>query len=270
MKIATWHRSRGDEVVIFNLSGEKLDRVYASKVFVGGSGYDLRAQLPPNIEMVTPDYSLFNLSKGEKIGFTSRGCIRQCEFCIVSEKEGQIHEVDRSWVKEGDKIILLDNNFLASPNCKEKLEEFIRLKVKVCFSQSLDIRLINPENAALLSKVKFYNHTFMGRTLYFAFDDPKLADVVREKVRILVDAGIKPCYLLFYVLVGFNTDLREDLERVRILQELGARPFIMIYNNRKDNIALRDLARFVNLNYYKVVDFEKYVPTRKKFGRYKC
>ena len=90
MKIATWHRDRGDEVVFFDLSGEKLDRVYASKIFTGGSGYDLKARFSPNIELVTPDYSLFKMTKGEKIGFTSRGCIRHCDFCIVAEKEGGI------------------------------------------------------------------------------------------------------------------------------------------------------------------------------------
>lgn len=272
MKLAKWHIDKHDDVTILDLSGYKFDRTYGSKIFMGGSGYNIKAKLPPNIEEVVPDYELFNMTKGERIGFTSRGCIRNCEFCIVREKEGNIEEVDLSWMKGALKVILIDNNFLASPLWKEKLEYFIKNKIKVCFSQGLDIRLINKENATLLSKVKFYNHTFRGRTLYFAFDDPKLASIIKKKVKILVDVGIKPYYMLFYVLVGFNTTLNQDLYRVKLLKDLGVRPFIMIYNNRKDDKKLRDLARWVNLNFYKVVEFKDYKPnykrltTRKKIG----
>jgi len=264
MKIAKWHIDRKDEVTILDLSGYKFDRTYGSKIFMGGSGYDVKSKLPSNIECIVPDYELFNMSKGEKIGFTSRGCIRNCPFCIVREKEGNIKEVNLTWMKGALRVIVLDNNFLASPLWKEKLEYFIKYKVKVCFSQGLDIRLINKENTELLSKVKFYNHTFRGRTLYFAFDDPKLASLVKKKVKVLNDAGIKSYYMLFYVLVGFNTTLDQDLYRVKLLKKLGVRPFIMIYNNRKDKKALRDLARWVNLNYYKVVDFKDYKPNYKK------
>lgn len=269
MKIATWHKRKGDEVVFIDLTGQKFDRIYGSKIFAGGSGQDLGSKLPPGIEALTPDYDLFSSSSGERIGFTSRGCIRNCGFCIVKEKEGTIHEVNRSWLEGAEKVLLLDNNFLASPGWKEKLKWFIDHKTKVCFSQGLDIRLITEENAILLSRLKYYNHTFRGKTLYFAFDDPALGPIIDEKIGILTTAGIKACYLLFYVLVGYNTTLEQDLARVERLKRHGARPFIMIYNNRKDDQRLRDLARWVNLNYYKVVEFKDYIPTRKKFGRYR-
>ena len=38
MKLSTWHRQKGDDVTVLDLSNFKFDRIYASKIFVGGSG----------------------------------------------------------------------------------------------------------------------------------------------------------------------------------------------------------------------------------------
>jgi len=246
----------------------EIATLLASKLGISGFGDKTEEEWLKEMaeQSEIPDYEQFKLDKS--ITFTTRGCIRDCGFCIVQEKEGSISEEDLKWLLKGTKIVLFDNNFLASSKWKEKLEFFIEHRMKVCFTQGLDIRLVTKENAEVLAKVKWYNHTFRGRTLYFAFDEPKLASILKEKVKILIDAGIKPGYLLFYVLVGFNTTLEEDLFRIKLLYKLGVRPFVMIYNNRKDSIVLRDLARWVNLNYYKVVPFKKYKPNRKHFGRY--
>jgi len=255
MKLSAWHKKRGDEVTLVDLSSHRFDRVYASKVFVGGSGVDLKSELPKEIEVQVPDYELFKTDYS--IGFTSRGCIRDCGFCIVSEKEGWIEEAPFDWIVSG-KVLLLDNNFLASPKWKEKLEFFIRQKLKVCFSQGLDIRLVNRENAQLLAQVKYYDNHFNRRRLYFAFDDPKLEPIVKRNVAILTEAGIKPEHLLFYMIVGYNTTFQQDYHRFEVLRDLGVLPFVMIYNNRRDNQNIRKFARWVNKRYYKVCEFKDY------------
>jgi len=255
MKLSAWHKKRGDEVTLVDLSSHNFDRVYASKVFVGGSGVDLKSELPKEIEVQVPDYELFKTDYS--IGFTSRGCIRDCGFCIVSEKEGWIEEAPFDWIVSG-KVLLLDNNFLASPKWKEKLEFFIRHKLKVCFSQGLDIRLVNKENVQLLAQVKYYDNHFNRRRLYFAFDDPKLESIVKRNVAILTEAGIKPEHLLFYVLVGYNTTFEQDYHRFEVLRDLGVLPFVMIYNNRRDKQNIRKFARWVNKRYYKVCKFKDY------------
>ena len=255
MKLSTWHKKRGDNVTLIDLSSHEFDRVYASKVFVGGSGYDLKSELPEEIELQVPDYELFKTDFS--IGFTSRGCIRDCGFCIVQEKEGWIREAPFDWI-ESPKILLLDNNFLASPKWKEKLEFFIRQKLKVCFSQGLDIRLINEENARLLARVKYYDNHFRRRRLYFAFDFPELESIVKKGIKILNDAGIPSKHLMFYVLVGYNTTFQEDYHRFEVLNQLGCLPFVMIYNNRKDKLILRHFARWVNQRYYNFVPWDKY------------
>jgi len=257
MKLSAWHKKRGDEVTLIDLSHLRFDRFYGCKIFVGGSGVDLKSELPQEIEAMIPDYELFKMSKGEKIGFTSRGCIRDCGFCIVREKEGLIRETPFDW-DGAEKIILLDNNFLASPEWREKLEYMIRHKIKVCFTQGLDIRLINDENAELLAKVDYRDNKFRKKRLYFAFDDPLLEPVIIEKVGLLTRHGIKLGHLLFYVLVGYNTSFDMDIRRFNVLNDLGCLPFIMLYNNSANGL-LRKFARWVNKRYYKVCSWNDYL-----------
>ena len=232
MVLSAWHKKRGDDVTLIDLSSHTFDRTYASKVFVGGSGVDLKSELPKEIELQVPDYELFKTDYS--IGFTSRGCIRDCGFCIVKEKEGWIEEAPFDWIVS-NKVLLLDNNFLASPKWKEKLEFFIRHKLKVCFTQGLDIRLINKENAQLLAQIKYYDNHFHKRRIYFAFDDPKLESTVKRNIGILKEAGIKPRHILVYMLVLYNTSFEQDYRRFEVLRDLGVLPFVMIYNNQKGN-----------------------------------
>jgi len=254
MKLASWHKQKGDEVTVIDLSSHHFDVMYGSKIFMGGSGYDLKQELPKEIEAQVPDYEKFNLD--HSIGFTSRGCIRDCDFCIVREKEGPIKEVDMSWIKHS-KVLLIDNNFLASPKWKEKLQYFIDNKIKVCFNQGLDIRLINKEKAEMLSKVKYSDLKFKVPRLYFAWDNINYEKEVSEGIELLLKAGIKLQHLMFYILVGHNTTFEQDYYRFEKLSKIGAKPFIMLYNNCKDK-KLRDFARWVNKRYYMIFKFEDY------------
>jgi len=122
----------------------------------------------------------------------------------------------------------------------------------------LDIRLINPENAKLLAQVRYYDNHFRKRRLYFAFDDPSIEETVKEKVDLLVEQGISPKHLLFYMLVGYNTTFKQDMRRFRVLKELGVLPFVMIYNDRRDRKQIRDFARWINKRYYNVCPFSEY------------
>jgi len=101
-----------------------------AKVKVGGSGVCLKTKLRYDIEHSMPDYELYDIDYS--IGFTSRSCIRRCPFCIVPKKEGYIreHSPFREFVHpDHNKILLLDNNFLASPRCVSKLRYLIAQKL---------------------------------------------------------------------------------------------------------------------------------------------
>lgn len=261
MKLAKYHKLKGDEIIIIDISTLELERIYGSKIFMGGSGYDLKSELPKDIDILVPDYEQFKLD--HSIGFTTRGCIRDCGFCIVREKEGYLHEVDMNWIKHTN-ITLLDNNFLASPKWKEKLLFFIENKNKVCFSQGLDIRLINEENAEILAKVNYRDNKFKQKRLYFSFDNVYLEQIIKEKVSLLKKHGIKSNHLLFYMLVGYDTTFEQDYHRYSVLNNLGCLPFVMIYNNRTDKPKLRHFARWINKRYYKIVPWENYLTKRGK------
>lgn len=103
-KIASYHKQRGDSVE-WASQLEHYDIIYRSKVFTfsqddnnlysadkvvrGGTGYDIRSQLPQEIDDCQPDLSIYpTIPKGISYGFLSRGCPNKCGWCVVPEKEG--------------------------------------------------------------------------------------------------------------------------------------------------------------------------------------
>ena len=275
MKLSTYHKTKGDSVTLNGMLG---DLVYISCIFiknrakalgiaqfyeklgsvvhVGGSGIDLETTLPDEIENLQPDYSLYNLDYS--LGFSSRGCIRSCPWCIVPRKEGWIRKVGLDWIKH-DKVKLLDNNFLASPKAVEKLNYFIESDSKVCFTQGNDIRLVTPKIANLLAKVNARNNSWKRRCYYFAFDYPELEPVILKKIKMLNEHGILSYCQLYYVLCGFNTTHEQDMRRISILHNQGCMAFVMKYHNKDD--WLNKLANWCNQRYYKVCDFEDFDKT---------
>ena len=278
MKLSAYHKSRGDSVSIG--PGGKYDKVYMSCVFswhkhraqalnrvypnaiIGGSGWDLYASLPIEIEQMKPDYALYDISYG--MGYTSRGCIRKCDVCVVPRKEGTIRSIGTisDLVNpRTDFVILLDNNFLASPDCLDRIQEIEDLKLIVNFSQGLDIRLVNDENAARLARIRFTNLHRTRSTLYFAFDHVGIEGHVREGVATLIKHGIKPWQIAFYILCGYNSSFEEDVYRVNLLRGLGVAPFVMVYN--KGDRRLRHFARWVNRILYRQCTWDDYIAWEK-------
>jgi len=277
MKLSAWHKARGDRVG-FNVSDPDL--VYASCIFpksrsqilsqltfypsakkiLGGHGFN-DSKLPDEIEHLCPDYSLYGVDYS--MGYTSRGCIRSCPWCIVPQKEGPIqNHAPLSEFLRHDRVILLDNNFLASPKWHENMDALIGKKIAVNFNQGLDIRLVDQEIAHLLSRIRYMDHKFRRRALHFAFDLPSLESDMIRGVTLLERAEIRLKHLMCYVLAGFDTDFQSDLSRVKTLIRLGVRPYVMRYNFRRDDRRLNAFARWVNGRYWEVCEWEQY--TRKE------
>ena len=267
MKLSAWHKQKGDEVEFYKpLWHTTYDKIYCSKIFTkankndnyrtddmicGGSGIDIKGKLSKEIEHIRPDYSLYNLNYS--LGFSTRGCQRNCGFCIVRQKEGQIKEhaeVEEFLNPKSKIIVLLDNNFLALSSHIKKLQKYIDKDWIMDFNQGLDIRLINKENAELLAEVKHL------KQMRFAWDLMNYEKEVKEGLGILFKAEIKPYRIMVYILCNFNTPFEEDMYRFEELVNLGVDPFIMIYEN--GNKKIRDFARWVNKRLYKVCDWEDY------------
>lgn len=227
-------------------------------VVSGGSGISLSSFLPNEVEHLMPDYELYGIDYS--IGFTSRGCIRNCPFCIVPKKEGTIRDnapISEFLHPSHRKLILYDNNFLASPKWHYNLIDIINLKIKVSFNQGLDIRLIDHENARLLAKTRLTDDQFRRRRIYYSWDLPQCEDQVLEGIRTLKKAGFNGASQMCYVLVGFNTTYQDDLHRIHTLIKEDVLPFVMTYNYRKDSY-YPYLSRWVNKRYYKVIPWEKF------------
>lgn len=285
MKLAAWHMAHGDEVSL-EIDGT-ADKAYISVIWpqnraralgiakffpnaeveIGGSGFNYSMTLPDEVEHTMPAYDLWGIDYS--LGFTSRGCIRNCAFCIVPKKEGGIraHSPIEEFVHpDHSKVVLLDNNLLASPNWGDTLSELTARSCRVDINQGLDIRLVNEDNAAMLADLRYYNSQFTTRTLRFAFDSMEVEKDIRQGIGMLTDAGIPSAHLMVYVLVGFDTTFDQDMRRYQILwEDLGAYPFVMLYNNTRDP-TLRAFARWVNRRVHKTASWMDYQHGAKKAG----
>ena len=241
MKLAAWHKARGDTVEFADPEAGRYDKVYMSKVFThspdcrdeypcevvrGGTGYrDYATVLPEEVEHTCPDYSLSGV--GEAYGFLTRGCPNRCPWCVVPRKEGGIrpHADIEEFLAGRRRAVLLDNNVLASDWGLVQIGKIVRLGIRVDFNQGLDARRIarDPEVAELLARVRWL------RFLRMAYDTNALRDDVHRAVELLGRCGIPPRKLFFYVLV--RDDIDEALRRIRELKALGCVPFAQPYRD---------------------------------------
>ncbi|MBA7581324.1 hypothetical protein ES708_23226 [subsurface metagenome] len=273
MKLSSSYKSKGHEVEFYNpLWAKTYDVVLVSKIFTakhkndyyipkncicGGTGFgqETTMELTKEDEHFMPDYSLYNLDYS--LGFTTRGCIRDCGFCIVRQKEGYIKEhaeVEEFLNPRSNIVVLLDNNFLALPSHIKKLQLFIDRGWIIDFNQGLDIRLINKENARLLAEVKHF------KQIHFAWDLMSYEKEFKEGLNILFKAGIKPYRIMVFVLCGFDTTFEKDFYRFNELLSLGVDPFIMNYGD-VDKRA-REFARWVNKRLYKWCELGDFIRWR--------
>ncbi len=285
MKLSAYHKAMGDEVEMY-MPINQYDLVYASKVFSftddidtnsviqadevkkGGTGYCINVKngrevfdnsknssLPREIEHIYPDYALYPQYK-YAVGFLTRGCPRNCGFCVVGEKEGlcskQDADLNEFW--RGQKEIkLLDPNILACENNESLLKQLAESKARVDFTQGIDIRLTNPDNIELLNKIKV-------TMLHFAWDNPK-QDLTKYFRRFSEHTKIKSDRnKVVYVLTNYNSTLEEDLYRIYTLRELGYSPYVMIYQKENAPKEIRRLQRWVNCRwiFHSVDRFEDY------------
>lgn len=183
MKISAWHKRQGD-IVEWAEPCVRYDVLYKSKIFCsspdveytyiadevkkGGTGYSLTEVLPDEIDRMQPDYTIYPWIKPrEAYGFLTRGCPNKCKWCVVPKKEGAIHPyMDVDEIAQHGKrpyLTLMDNNILAAGDyAVEQLEKIVRGGYRVDFNQAMDARLITPQYAQLLSRVKWFPYIRFG------------------------------------------------------------------------------------------------------------
>jgi len=264
-KVEKYHRDKGDEVLVdLPIAMSTCDRVYVSCIYswnrnqaagyaqlnntqVGGSGYDLESCLPDEIEKLKPRINY---------GFTTRGCIRKCPFCVVPRKEGYIRAVADLydiWDGKSEWVILYDNNILALPKHFELIcSQVIKEHLKIDFNQGLDVRLLTDRHAALLKQMRPL------KQWRFAFDSNGYEKAFRKAAQILIDAHISKSRICVYVLAGFDDTFTDILHRIDVVyNEYGFDPFVMLYRNpdtgkaNNENLHFKDLKTLTNMPCWK-------------------
>lgn len=285
MKLSAWHKAQGDTVLPLN-SGLPADRRYGSAVFswnrrkaaalaeqgaiVGGTGVDLTTELPKPVEAMRPDYSLYGIDYG--VGYLMRGCIWECSFCVVPQKEGKPREVatiddllNHDSQRARPFVVLMDNEFF----WKEKwaiarMNEFTARGIDWCPSQGLDVRVVTPAIVDALAASPFWNVKRSRRQITFAFDGLSYERQYRRGVELVL-RKLAAWHLQSYVLVGYNSTIEQDLRRIEIIQSYGIDPFVMVYRDYHTGKMARDpqlmnLARWANRRLCKTQRFEEYWP----------
>lgn len=269
MKISAYHKSKNDKVE-FATMFERYDILYQSKVFTftpdneycyqsekiikGGTGYNLKTKLPYEIENLCPDYDLYNVQSA--YGFLTRGCIRNCKWCLVPEKEGHLKPAAdiQDFISDKKTAVLMDNNVLASEHGIRQIEKIIDMKIKVDFNQGLDARLIDDSTAKLLSRVKWL------KPLRMACDSQEMKKPIERAVGLLRKHNCTPSNYFIYTLIN---DIEESLDRIMFLKSLNVDPFGQPFrdfeNKAEPTRQQRMMSRWVNHKaIFKTVSWQEY------------
>ena len=279
MKISAYHKEQGHDVSLLLSYNEieNYDKVFLSKVFTdtpvpdgitklswvehGGTGffYDKAPPLSPEIEHIMPDYHLYDtfvetaFEAGAKsnelkyytdfsIGFTTRGCIRGCSFCVnknyraclLHSPVNEFHDPDRKY------ICLLDDNIFACKDWKKVFDELNATGKRFQFKQGMDERLLTDEKCEVL-----FSSAWLGDYI-FAFDNINDRRIVEKKLALIRKHTGKN--VKFYCFCAYNheepgeypegfweADIRDLFERIRILVSYQAKPYVMRYADYKQS-----------------------------------
>ena len=278
IKLSAWHKKQNHNVVLhrgltISSTIDKPDVVYISCLFtknraaarrlakqfpdaeirIGGTGINLTTELPQEIEHQMPDYDLYP-DCNYSLGYTVRGCFRECPWCVVPKKEGKPHpvaDIYEFYNPKFKRMVVLDNNILALPSHFRKIaRQIIKEKIEPEFNAGLDVRLLDDEKAKLLKQMRISQPKF-------AWDDLKDEYMVMRGIEILRKHGINRS--LFYVLVGYNSTMEEDLYRLEKLKAVGQRAYVMRYETVRSNKEYIYLAAWANQpQFFETMSFDEY------------
>lgn len=271
MRISAYHKARGDQVEWWWTDMIHYDIVYMSKIFSdaytkdvpeplnadkvikGGTGYCIslvdgvevfdkakNEELPPEIEKMFPDYSLYP-QFDFAVSMTSRGCPRGCSFCHVAAKEGRcsvkVADVSDFW--NGQKEIrILDPNITACRDKRDLMRQYKETGSILDFTQGLDIRLLNDDDLADINQMRL-------RTLHFACDNPK--DDLEGKFHNFASGFRRKSNIgMVYCLTNFGSTMEENLYRIYTLRDMGYDPYVMVYDKPHAPKEIKMLQRWCN------------------------
>jgi len=192
------------------------------------------------IDDLPPDYEILNqvvfpyAYKDAYLGYATRGCPRNCEFCAVNKFEPKylsyidikklISEI-KNQNGEKQNLLLMDNNVLFSNNFDKIIEDikesgFIRgatfgktrRRRYVDFNQGLDARLLTERKMKRLAEIPL-------EPMRIAFDDINYKNAYIKTVRLAHKYGQKD--MSNYILYNYKDKPEDFYERLKINIDLN-------------------------------------------------
>ncbi len=237
--VFTWRLQRAERIVAKYRAKNPSGRVIAG----GPAVYLLGAPWADEVRR-TAEYDVLEMHNPEAT-FTTRGCIRRCEFCAVPKIEGKFRELD-TW-----KIapLVCDNNLLAaSKDHFAKVMKSLHGLANVDFNQGLDARIFTRWHAEQIATI--------GRPVIvrFALDHSSSIDAVGKAIEIARGAGLKE--IRVYVLVGFKDTPEDAKERLDFLMSIRVKPYPMRYQPL--DALEKDLHITPEWTHQEILDFRNY------------
>jgi hypothetical protein len=239
-------------------------------------------------------------------------------------KEYRVSPIEKLINPRSNHLVLLNNNSFADIGFFDDVEEIKERKLTVNWNQANDITILTTKHAEALASVDFRNFNRTEKTLHFAFDQmikTKIIDkdennitysslkeipfemikiteidnkrikvsfdmlkLVPHKIEMLREYGIQKRNLTFYTLIGYDTNLNEDLERFWTLQKYDANVYAMMFRdlNGKINVDgkgdfqgdyVKPFRDWVNGKAFRTVknffDFDRYKKNKEKNSQLK-
>ncbi len=160
--------------------------------------------------------------------FTSRGCPRACEFCIVKLVEGRkMTEYENFNVPVGVNPYVCDNNLLATSwghqqLVVEKLKPVRNLDINSGFDDRIFLK--NPEKYWRL-----YSQLDL-EAWRFAYDLPEQREAIKACADFLHGKGVDYRRIIVFCIAGFGgTTFEECRARLQYLVDVGVSPYPMRY-----------------------------------------
>ncbi len=268
MLISQYHKQLGDSAGWWHpLTAGEFDQVYCSSLFdftdkaqvpecaiTGGTGFDVSSRPPQAVEACEYDYSLYPKCETSYVWF-SRGCDRDCPFCVVRQKEGTFHKVRRKQLNPNGKYLtIMDNDFSANPDWADIIRWIGNMPVDI---QSIDVKKLSDRQCFDLAKLRQWKK----KQFKIAWDNP--AEDMEYKL-VHVTAIIPARKLMCYVLIGYNSTPAEDMRRVQTLKKLEIDSFVMPY--KRGDLYQDMFSRWVNRKaVFKTKTWKQY--QQRKLGR---
>lgn len=203
------------------------------EVEMGGPAVTAMPQYVEALTGVTPHCGLderFEHINGDnyQATFTSRGCPRRCEFCLVPRLEGRrIIEYDDFPIPKGKNPFVCDNNLLATSwehqkLVVERLKGVRNLDINSGFDDRIFIK--NPEKYWQL-----YNELDL-ECWRFAYDVPEQKEAIKACADYLHSRGVDYRHIIVFCLVGGpGQTLAECIDKLSFLIKIECSPYPMRY-----------------------------------------